>query len=92
MPIVATFRSVDDTGDDFQIGTVTWDDAARTATADPPAGFLADVAKSVQEWSDPADAMRQLPTMYKSAYLRAEIKETEGEKHGNGSGTQAAAV
>jgi hypothetical protein len=69
--LVATFRSADDTGDDHEIGTVTWDGA--TAVAEPPKGFLADVAKSVSDWSDPEGAMRELPLLYKSAYLRASL-------------------
>lgn len=69
----ATFYTVDDDMNDIEIGTVDWD--GTKATPSSPQGFLADVAKSVQNWSDPAGAMRELPKLYKSAYLRAAVKD-----------------
>lgn len=74
--LTVTFRAADEHGDDHVLGAVTWDGAA--AAADPPGNeFLARVARSVAAWPDPAAAVRELPFLYKSAYLRAAV--TEGE-------------
>lgn len=74
MTLTATFRALDDDAEDHVIGTVTWDGTAATA-APPGHEFLKGVAAAVRVWPDPAAAMRELPLLYKSAYLRAELAE-----------------
>lgn len=75
MRIVATFYSLDDDGEDMKLGTVTWD-GKKAIPAPAKMPFLAEAAKEIAAQKDPAAAMKSLPAMYKSAYLRASV---EGE-------------
>lgn len=69
--LTVTFRSVTDAGDDYEVGKVTWD--GKRATPSHPKGFVADVANSLNAADDLEAAIRELPSMYKSAYLRAQV-------------------
>jgi hypothetical protein len=77
MATTVTFYGLDSDGDDHPVGSVTWD--GTRATADPPGvPLLADVAAAVAGHGDPGAAVRELPGLYKSAYLRAELSGEGG--------------
>lgn len=73
--ITATFHALDENSEDAPLGSVVWDGTKATPSR-ADVSLLVSVAKSVNEYHDPEAAMRELPKLFGSAYLRAQIQET----------------
>lgn len=70
-------RTLDGEGNDQVLGQVIWD--GETATPTTKVDFVVKMAESINEADDPEAFFQEMPRVYKSPYLRAEILDDEDD-------------